>query len=200
MQTQFYNLKDLYFGLLKTEVSRDRYLFFNAIRVMLMELLHLPRNNFENTDQLFLKEKKWQIMLNKLLGYELSEIKEFQRNLLRKVRRVKHEKQENLLNYMRGSDFNATFFLREAISAFILKVEEKERQADKMAAKLAGESTKSKAEVNELTRTRGRSLYEYLRIDDSSSPAQEEELKETRRRQKEVLKQEIKRQIKLINR
>lgn len=162
-----------------------------------MDLLNLPRNNFENTDLLFLKEKKWQIILNKLLGYELAEIKDFQRMLLRKVRKVKHEKQENLLRYMKGTGFNATFFLRESIGAYILKAEEKENLARSEAERLAGESSKAKA--NSGGRIRTRSLYDYLKIDDAVADEELEELREKKRRQKEVLKKEIKSQIKLIN-
>lgn len=176
---------------------RDRFMFFNAARVMVMDLLHLPRNNFENTDLLFLKEKKWQILLNKLLGYEISEIKDFQRSLLRKVRVVKHEKQENLLRYMKGNDFNVTFFFREAMGAYILKAEEKERKALCEAERLAGESSKMTAQAG--IRGRGRSLYDYLKIDETPLEEELEMIKEKKRRQKEVLKQEIKSQIKLIN-
>ena len=189
-------MKDLYFGLFKTEVMRDRYMFFNAIRVMVMDLLHLPRNNFENTDLLFLSEKKWQIILNKLLGYEISEIKDFQRSLLRKVRVVKHEKQENLLRYMKGNHFNVTFFLREAIGAYILKAEEREKKANFEAEKLVGETSKAAAQSG---RGRARSLYDYLKIDELQADEELEEIREKKRRQKEVLKKEIKTQIKLIN-
>lgn len=163
---------------------------------MVMDLLDLPRNNFENTDLLFLKEKKWQIILNKLLGYELSQIKDFQRTLLRKVRKVKHEKLENLLRYMKGTGFNVSFFLREAVSAYIQSAEERERLARSEAEKLVGETSKAQMANG---RSRTKSLYDYLRIEDLPEEEELEALKEKKRRQKEVLKKEIKTQIKLIN-
>lgn len=163
---------------------------------MAMDLLHLPRNNFENTDLLFLREKKWQVMLNKLLGFELAQIKDFQRSLLRKVRKVKHDKQENLLRYMKGTSFNVSFFLREAVAAYILRAEERERVARSEAEKLAGETSKTQAANG---RARTKSLYEYLRIEDVPEEEELEALKEKKRRQKEVLKKEIKTTIKLIN-
>jgi hypothetical protein len=163
---------------------------------MVMDLLHLPRNNFENTDLLFLKEKKWQIILNKLMGYEISEIKEFQRSLLRKVRKVKHEKQENLLRYMKGTGFNVTFFLREAVAKYILRAEEREKHARSEAEKLVGETSKMQSISG---RPKTKSLYDYLKIEDAADEEELEALKEKKRRQKEVLKKEIKTQIKLIN-
>ena len=184
----------MYFGLLKTETLRDRYQFFNSSRMMVLEVLNLPPNNFQNTDRLYLEEKEWQVMLNKLLGQQMPQIKVFQRSLQRRVRRVKHEKRENLLMYMKGNDFNSTFFLREAIAVYILRAEEKQRKEESKE----GGAGKGEEDAGKL-RGRGRSLYEYLKLEDTAVIQEEDQIRERKEQQIEVLMHEIKNQIRLTN-
>lgn len=124
----------------------------------------------------------------------MPQIKLFQRSLQRRVKRVKHEKRENLLLYMKGNDFNATFFLREAIATYILRAEERQRKEESKeegAGKAGGEAGK--------VRGRGRSLYDYLKLDDAVMIQEEDQIRERKEQQIEVLKHEIKNQIRLAN-
>jgi hypothetical protein len=150
-------------------------------------------------DQLFLKEKHWQLILNKLMGYKMNKIKQFQKSLLTKVKLIKQEKRENLLKYKKGNDFNVTFFLREIMSEFILNAEKKENEKTLELNKLKGMSLKAQADGED--RPRGKSLYQYLKIDevDEEEDDAESQSIEIKLRQKEILKQQLKANIKKIN-
>lgn len=128
----------------------------------------------------------------------MSQIKQFQKNLLSKVKLIKHEKKENLLKYMKGNEFNVTFFLREIMSEFILNAEKKENEKNLELNKLKGINSKVQNEGDD--RPRGKSLYQYLKIDEvEEEDDTESQSIEIKLRQKEIMKQQLKANIKQIN-
>lgn len=65
------------------------------------------------------------------MGYQLEQIKDFYAELKAEVIAVKRIKKEKLLHYVKGNEYNATFFLQHAMLRYIQEKEEtKEQRSD----------------------------------------------------------------------
>ena len=127
-----YDYLKLYYELLTKYDDKEVLAFFFNCRNLCLSMHNLIEFGYINLDLVFLNDEEWIFVLNNSLGYDLTQIKKFKDEFVKKVRKLAKTNGEYITKYIKSSEYNLSYFLSQLVYKFldITKNENKKKQEE----------------------------------------------------------------------